>query len=130
MAQRVVTHLIDDIDGVSDADETVRFGLDGVHFEIDLTDEHATELRTELADYVKAARTVKGTKPRTAPATPSPLRSHRAIEIRQWAKDNGVDVSAHGRISKDVEDQYARAQAAADHAGKSSTKKRPRRSVG
>ncbi|MGA9748848.1 MAG: Lsr2 family protein, partial [Nocardioides sp.] len=44
MAQRVHVVLVDDLDG-SDADETVTFGLDGVDYEIDLTDAHAAALR-------------------------------------------------------------------------------------
>src|SRR4051794_6191129 len=44
MAQRVNVVLVDDIDG-SDAAETVTFGLDGVQYEIDLSDGHADELR-------------------------------------------------------------------------------------
>ena len=45
MAQKVQTFLIDDLDG-SDAEGTVRFGLDGEQYEIDLSNEHAKELRT------------------------------------------------------------------------------------
>jgi Lsr2 len=51
--------LVDDIDG-SDADETIKFGLDGTHYEIDLNSDHAEELRGQLSRYVKAARKVTG----------------------------------------------------------------------
>ena len=40
MATKVLTTLQDDIDG-SDASETVRFALDGVEWEIDLSDRKA-----------------------------------------------------------------------------------------
>jgi len=40
MAQKVQTIFIDDLDG-SQADGTVRFGLDGAEYEIDLNTEHA-----------------------------------------------------------------------------------------
>ena len=40
MAQRVQTLLIDDLDG-GEAEGTVRFGLDGAEYEIDLSAEHA-----------------------------------------------------------------------------------------
>lgn len=56
MAQRVETVLIDDLDGVSLADETMRFGIDGAVYEIDLTARHAAELRASLNAYVGAAR--------------------------------------------------------------------------
>ena len=40
MAQKIQTLLIDDLDG-SEAEGTVRFGLDGADYEIDLNAEHA-----------------------------------------------------------------------------------------
>ena len=55
MAQRVQTLFIDDLDG-SAAEGTVRFGLDGTEYEIDLTAEHAQALRDALARYISAAR--------------------------------------------------------------------------
>ena len=45
----------DEIDG-SQADETVRFGLDGEAFELNLSKAHAEELRRSLEPYVKTAR--------------------------------------------------------------------------
>ncbi|WP_342365716.1 MULTISPECIES: Lsr2 family protein [Plantibacter] len=59
MAQRMITTLIDDLDGVELArgsGETVRFGLDGRDYEIDLSDHNAAELREVLAPYVGAGR--------------------------------------------------------------------------
>ena len=55
MAQKVQTLFIDDLDG-SAAEGTVRFGLDGTEYEIDLNARHAQELRDALARYVGAAR--------------------------------------------------------------------------
>ena len=60
MAQRVETVLLDDLDGVNLADETIRFGIDGAAYEIDLTAEHAAELRSVLNAYVGAARRLSG----------------------------------------------------------------------
>jgi hypothetical protein len=45
VAQKVQTLFVDDIDG-SDADGTIRFGLDGTDYEIDLNTENAKALRT------------------------------------------------------------------------------------
>lgn len=47
MAIRRITILEDDLDG-SDADEPVTFALDGKAYEIDLTDKHASDLRSVL----------------------------------------------------------------------------------
>lgn len=60
MATRIETVLVDDIDGASLADETVRFAIDDVHYEIDLTSQHAAELRSALNAYVGAGRRVSG----------------------------------------------------------------------
>lgn len=60
MAQRVETVVIDDLDGVSPADETIRFAIDGAAYEIDLTADHAEELRSCLNTYVGAARRISG----------------------------------------------------------------------
>ena len=55
MAQKVQTLFVDDLDG-SAAEGTVRFGLDGTDYEIDLNTEHAQALRDALARYVSAGR--------------------------------------------------------------------------
>jgi hypothetical protein len=58
MAKRVMTTLVDDLDGSSPADETVRFAIDGTNYEIDLMAVHAAELRSALNLYIGAARRV------------------------------------------------------------------------
>jgi hypothetical protein len=64
MAQRVETVLFDDLDGRTLADETIRFGIDEAVYEIDLTAEHAAELRSFLNPYVGAARRLSGRPPK------------------------------------------------------------------
>src|SRR5258705_3412033 len=59
VAQKIQTLFIDDLDG-SEAEGTVRFGLDGTEYEIDLNAEHARALRDALARYVHAARRAGG----------------------------------------------------------------------
>ena len=49
MAQRIHVTLIDDLDNTSEADETVRFGLDGKEYSIDLSKKNAKALRDALA---------------------------------------------------------------------------------
>jgi len=55
VAQKIQTLYVDDLDG-TEAEGTVRFGLDGTEYEIDLNAEHAQALRQALARYVHAAR--------------------------------------------------------------------------
>ena len=59
MAQKIQTLFIDDIDG-SEAEGTVRFGLDGADYEIDLNAKHADALRKALTKYIDAARRSTG----------------------------------------------------------------------
>lgn len=113
MAQKVQVLLEDDLDG-SAADESVKFGLDGVSYEIDLSSKNAKKLREAIADYVESARRVGGRQTRGRAARSSgrssggASRSSKAdtAEIRAWAKQQGYDVSDRGRIPADVIDAY------------------------
>src|ERR1700727_2941336 len=67
MAQRIQTLFIDDIDSGA-ADGTVRFGRDGTDYEIDLSGEHADELRKALGKYIEHSRKGGGTT--RPPSTP------------------------------------------------------------
>src|SRR5256886_14668047 len=55
MAQKVTVELEDDLDG-GPADETVRFGVDGAEYEIDLSKKNAAALRRTLAPFIDHAR--------------------------------------------------------------------------
>ena len=105
MAQKVNVLLVDDIDG-SDAKETIPFGLDGTHYEIDLNSDHAQELRGRLERYVKAARKVTVPAGRTARVRRTSDNDARNKEIRNWARDRGLDVNDRGRIPADIVAQY------------------------
>ena len=65
MAQKIQTLFTDDLDG-SEAEGTVRFGLDGTEYEIDLNAGHAQALRDALARYARAARRAGPKAPRSA----------------------------------------------------------------
>ncbi len=97
VAQKVQTLLIDDLDG-SAADGTVRLGLDGTEYEIDLNAGHAQELRDVLARYVKAARRVGGGRPARS-GRRGPAGRVDSTEVREWAKAQGIDVKDRGRVS-------------------------------
>ena len=106
MAQKVQTFLIDDLDGC-EAEGTVRFGLDGTQYEIDLSTEHAKELRKALARYIDAGRRVTGTARRAAQhERKTPVSSISNTEVRTWAKAQGLEVKERGRVSADILAQY------------------------
>ena len=108
MARKVYEQLVDDLDG-SDATETVRFGLDGTTYEIDLNEKNAPALRKSLDKYVSVARRAGRSDARRR-ATPSGRRGadrgYDIVQLREWAGANKVKVPARGRIPRSVVDQY------------------------
>lgn len=119
MAKQVITKLLDDLDG-GEADESVTFALDGVNYEIDLSEKNAAELRAAMDKYVSA-----GARQARTPATAGriPARANRVAfsnsaanreqnaAIRDWARQNGYDINDRGRIPQDVVDAFTEAHA-------------------
>lgn len=112
MAQRVQIELVDDLTG-DVAQETVRFGVDGIEYEIDLTTENADKLRATLTEYADKGRKATGRRGQgsKSPASSSGSASGRAKReetqrIRQWAQDNGHTTSSRGRVSQSIVDAY------------------------
>jgi hypothetical protein len=104
MAQKVLVQMVDDIDG-GVAHQTVPFGLDGIQYEIDLSDDNAVSLRDEFARYIAASRRTGGRKVRVAAGispTVTPADRERSRQIRAWAIENGWSVSERGRIPSEV----------------------------
>ena len=59
-AEDVVT-LVDDLTGETAEDiSTVEFVVDGMAYELDLTDENSAKLRDTLSPYVRAGRKIGG----------------------------------------------------------------------
>ena len=100
MATRVLTTLQDDIDG-STAVETVRFALDGVEWEIDLSERNANRLRNGLSDFIAHARKVGGKRRTRASSTHVDTKA-----VRKWAQANGIELNNRGRIPIDVIERY------------------------
>ena len=90
MAQKIQTVFVDDLDG-SEAEGTVRFGLDGSEYEIDLNADHAQALREALAPYVSAARRAGGgaTRRPARAARRAPATGLNTTEVRAWGKAQG-----------------------------------------
>ncbi len=102
MAQKVQTLFIDDLDG-SEAEGTVRFGLDGVEYEIDLNVNHAQELREARAPYVSAARRAgAGARRPAKTGRRAPASGLTTTEVREWAKAQGIEVKDRGRVPAEL----------------------------
>ena len=111
MAQKVRIILEDDLDG-GPADETVRFGLDGGQYEIDLSNANAARLRDAIRPFASKARRVQGTSGSgragrgSRGAATAVKRNPETAAIRKWAKENGHEVSDRGRIHQEIQDAY------------------------
>ncbi|WP_158883314.1 histone-like nucleoid-structuring protein Lsr2 [Amycolatopsis anabasis] len=130
MAKKVLVEMLDDLDG-SAANQTVPFSLDGVNYDIDLSDQNAAALRDELARFVAAGRRVGGRKVRVATGqSADPAQRQRSQEIRAWAQANGYDLADRGRIPANVVADFDQAQAAAQEAAAKPARKRaPRKAA-
>ncbi|UMP00780.1 Lsr2 family protein [Amycolatopsis sp. EV170708-02-1] len=122
MAQKVVVQIVDDLDGGT-ATQTVPFALDGVSYEIDLSDENAEVLREEFARYVEAGKRVggrrlkvaagQGTIAGAADGAKRPVDRERTQAVRAWASDNGYAVADRGRIPNEIYEAFDAAEVAA-----------------
>jgi hypothetical protein len=102
VARKIQTLFIDDPDG-SAAEGTVRFGLGGAEYEIDLNARHARELRDALARYAGAARRVGGAARRPARSARRGAASGlNTTGVREWARAQGIDVKDRGRVPAEL----------------------------
>jgi hypothetical protein len=102
VAQRTQVLYVDDIDG-SAADGTVRFGLGGTDYEIDLSKKHADQFEKALSPFIAAARKVPTTR---RPARGSRAARHDQSDVRAWARAQGIKISDRGRIPADILAKY------------------------
>ena len=115
MARRIVHQHVDDLDGTIlevGEGETVLFSLDGVAYEIDLTEGNASALRDALAPFVAAGRSVSSSSRGSNGGGASAARKRRRTgqqdfgAVREWAKANGHQVSERGRVPASVLEAY------------------------
>ena len=114
MAQQVV--VVDDITGEAGA-STRRLRLDGVEYDIDLSDESFVGLQDLLRPYLEKARVVpmsKRGKPGRSTSSEgrgTPVRQKQELPaasstIRAWAAANGIECPKRGRIPAAVVERY------------------------
>jgi hypothetical protein len=109
VAQRVV--LTDDLDG-SEAAETITYTINGQEYEIDLSEDNADKFHDALAPYIQNSREVRR-QAETARRRDGRRRNSGGgssrddiPQIRAWAESQGMDVSARGRVKKEIIDAY------------------------
>lgn len=110
MAQQTVVRLVDDLDGTelkAGSGETVRFGLDGMSYEIDLGDKNANKLRELLRPYVDNGRRVARGRGRPAlRSTSRATKDYDTAAVKAWARSKKIDVPARGRLPKALIEKY------------------------
>ena len=107
MARKLRVIYTDDLDGEEfESDHpTYRFGFEGRDYEIDLKPANGKKLEDALAKYIGQARRTTASRGSRAPGSPVRDRQ-RPAEIRQWARERGIEVSDRGRIPSAVVRQY------------------------
>lgn len=110
MAKKVYVQLVDDIDDkpIDTGGEHITYSVNGVDYEIDLSDKNAKEFHRKLDYYIEHSQKVggkRGKKP-TAGSSGAKRDANQTKAIREWAKSNGHNVSARGRIPADVEQAF------------------------
>ena len=122
MAQRTQVLLTCDVhDGDAEAAETVTFTVEGQTYECELCEAHLAEFREAMEIWSSHSRLAG--RGRGGPASVRSARSGRggraratlggdgpsAAEVREWARAQGMQVSARGRVPAELHDAYAAA---------------------
>ncbi len=114
--------LVDDIDGSvidDESGEAIEFSVSGVEYVIDLKAKNAIEFHRKLDYYIEHATRVGGrkrkaaaTSPKATTPTPTPETAptkrdpEQTRAIRQWAADEGYEISDRGRIPAEIVDAF------------------------
>lgn len=110
MATKVIT--VDDIDGYDGEDVARRdFELGGKKYTIDLGDGNYKKLQEALdalVPFVEKATEVKqaGRGRKSAQDAGPRLKGYTNSDVRQWAIDEAIEVSARGKISDEVYERF------------------------
>lgn len=122
MAKKVFTQLVDDIDGSvidDESGETIEFSVNGVDYLVDLKAKNASEFHRKIGYYIEHATRVGGRKRRHSPTSTAPSAAPsnsgatrdpaQTRAVRQWAADNGYEISDRGRIPAAIEEAFTAA---------------------
>jgi hypothetical protein len=110
VATKVIT--VDDVDGYDGEDVAKReFEVRDRKFTLDLGDgnfKKLEELLDALAPYLEKAAEVKqaGRARKNATEGSTRLRGYTNTDVRAWAAQEGVDVSARGKIADEVYEKF------------------------
>lgn len=108
MARSQLVVVTDDLDGSEEA-HTHRFGLDGVQYEIDLSEGNWRRLTEGLAPFIRAGRKIGQAKiVQRRRAGHAPGGELNASDIRAWLREQGASIGDRGRIPNDLVGAFTR----------------------
>jgi hypothetical protein len=116
MSRELIVKIRDDLDKVSDAEETVTLTIDGTEYDgtyvIDLSTENANELQEKLSPYLEAAHERVSPKGRSKTSSTKSEKERRNENklIRTWAKTNGLKIGDKGQVPVEVRQAFERFQ--------------------
>jgi hypothetical protein len=108
MAKKTIARYFSDISGDTiEADSpTVTFSLNGISYEIDLTESEQSALNEAFAPYVAAGRKISRNQARNQSKARTSGNGTPPKEIRSWAESQGIAMPARGRIPSAVVEAY------------------------
>lgn len=107
MAKKQTVQFIDDLDGkVLDEFVTVRWAVDGKHYEFDTSPRHAARFYEVVEKYRAASRRTGDTRTTGSKKPAATKAAGRTADIRAWATSNGYEVGDRGRIPTTIVDAY------------------------
>jgi Lsr2 len=86
--------------------ESLEMTLGGTEYQIDLCVKHRKPYNELLEMITVDGRRVTTRGRRQSAARKQPSQVSRNAEMRAWAKEQGIDVSARGRIADDLVQKY------------------------
>lgn len=109
MATRVI--MVDDFDGHDGEDVTKRdFQIAETTYTIDLGDENFKKLQEAietLGPYLeKAVRVKQAGRARKASDAAPRLRGYSNSDVREWCRQEGIEVSSRGKIGDEVYEKF------------------------
>lgn len=114
MAKKVVVQSVCDLCQEREAVDTFRFGWDLFNYEIDVCQEHADEINEVMERMVQSGRRL-GSPARSVEVEVAPPLAREQVstlEVRTWAKREGIEVSERGRIPDELFERYLAARSA------------------
>jgi hypothetical protein len=106
MAKTTITQITDDLDGSKDA-KTYSFAWQGTEYSIDLSNKNFKALDKLLSPYIEAGEKVTRRSSSSRRSSPTASSSRKDFSsIREWARNQGLEVSDRGRIPRVIVEQY------------------------